>query len=88
MSLKIYEVAYSEDTVHHKRFKAKSEDDAIALAQKDLEKHSWDVNRARGWEHGSGEGGHLEVIDELDEDEDEEEEDVVSIKTRRYIQAR
>lgn len=88
MSLKIYEVAYSEDTVHHKRFKAESEDDAIALAQKDLEKHSWDVNKAKGWEHGSGEGGHLEVIDELDKDEDEEEEDVVSIKTRRYIQGR
>ena len=88
---KIYEVAYSEDTVHHKRFEAESEDEAIALAQKDLEKHSWDVNRARGWEHGSGEGGHLEVVDEYEKDEyeeDEEEEDVVSIKTRRYIQGR
>ena len=86
MSLKIYEVAYSEDTVHHKRFEAENEADALALAQKDLEKHSWDVNGAGGWEHGSGEGGHLEVIDELDKDE--EEEDVVSIKTRRYCQAR
>ena len=83
---KIYEVAYSEHTVHNKRFEAESEDEAIALAQKDLEKHSWDVNRAGAWEHGSGEGGHLEVIDELDKDE--EEEDVVSIKTRRYIQGR
>ena len=89
---KIYEVAYSEDTVHHKRFEAESEDEAIALAQKDLEKHSWDVNKAKSWEHGSGEGGHLEVVDEYEKDEyeedEEEEEDVVSIKTRRYIQAR
>ena len=88
---KIYEVAYSEDTVHHKRFEAESEDEAIALAQKDLEKHSWDVNKAKSWEHGSGEGGHLEVVDEYEKDEyeeDEEEEDVVSIKTRRYIQGR
>jgi hypothetical protein len=66
--------------------KQRARADALALAQKDLEKHSWDVNGAGGWEHGSGEGGHLEVIDELDKDE--EEEDVVSIKTRRYIQGR
>jgi hypothetical protein len=69
---KIYEVAYSENTVHHKRFEAENEADALALAQKDLDKHSWDVNGAGGWEHGSGEGGHLEVIDELDKDEEEE----------------
>jgi exopolyphosphatase/pppGpp-phosphohydrolase len=86
MSLKIYEVAYSEDTVHHKRFEAESRDDALALAQKELDKHSWDVNGAGGWEHGSGEGGHLEVIDELDKEE--EEEDVVSIKTRRYMSSK
>ena len=84
--VKIYEVAYNEGTVHLKKFKAEDEDDAIALAQKDLEKYSWDINKAKGWEHGSGEGGQLEVIDELDEDE--EEEDVVSIKTRRYCQGR
>ena len=78
MSLKIYEVAYSEHTVHHKRFRASSEDAAIKMARKNLERHGWDVNKAKGWEHGSGEGGQLEVIDELDKDEDEEEEDVVS----------
>jgi hypothetical protein len=69
-----------------KGLKQRTRADALALAQKDLDKHSWDVNGAGGWEHGSGEGGHLEVIDELDKDE--EEEDVVSIKTRRYIQGR
>ena len=69
---KIYEVAYSEDTVHHKRFEAESEDEAIALAQKDLEKHSWDVNKAKRWEHGSGKGGHFEVIDKYEKDEEEE----------------
>jgi hypothetical protein len=69
-----------------KGLKQRTEADALALAQKDLDKHSWDVNGAGGWEHGSGEGGHLEVIDELDKEE--EEEDVVSIKTRRYCQAR
>jgi hypothetical protein len=67
--VKIYEVAYSEHTVHHKRFEAASQDEAIALAQKDLEKHSWDVNKAKRWEHGSGEGGHFEVIDELDKED-------------------
>ena len=82
--VKIYEVAYSEVSVHHKKFTAESEDEAIALAQKDLEKHYWDVSKAKSWEHGSGEGGQFEVIDELDkdedlddEDEDEEEEDAV-----------
>jgi hypothetical protein len=69
-----------------KGLKQRTRADALALAQKELDKHSWDVNGAGGWEHGSGEGGHLEVIDELDKDE--EEEDVVSIKTRRYIQGR
>ena len=84
--VKIFEVAYSEVSVHHKKFTAESEDEAIALAQKDLEKHYWDVSKAKSWEHGSGEGGQFEVIDELDkdedddlddEDEDEEEEDAV-----------
>jgi hypothetical protein len=69
-----------------KGLKQRARADALALAQKDLDKHSWDVNGAGGWEHGSGEGGHLEVIDELDKEEGEE--DVVSIKTRRYCQAR
>jgi phosphoribosyl-AMP cyclohydrolase len=84
--VKIYEVAYSEHTVHHKRFEAASQKEAIDMAFKDVEKHFWDVSKAKGWEHGSGEGGHFEVIDELDkdedddlddEDEDEEEEDAV-----------
>jgi len=69
--VKFYEVAYSEHTVHHKRFKASSQEAAIAKARKNLETHSWDVNKAKNWEHGSGEGGQLEVIDILDkEDED------------------
>jgi phosphoribosyl-AMP cyclohydrolase len=70
--VKIYEVAYSEHTVHHKRFEAASQDEAIAMASKDVEKHFWDVSKAKGWEHGSGEGGHLEVIDELDKVEIED----------------
>jgi hypothetical protein len=36
--VKIYEVAYSEHTVHHKRFEAASQDEAIAMASKDVEK--------------------------------------------------
>ena len=69
--VKIYEVAYSESTVYHKRFEAEDEDAAIEMARNDLEKHSWDVNKAKNWEHGSGDGGQFEVIDELDkEDED------------------
>ena len=67
--VKIYEVAYSEVSVHHKKFTAESEDEAIALAQKDLEKHYWDVSKAKSWEHGSGEGGQFEVIDILDKED-------------------
>jgi hypothetical protein len=29
-----------------------------------------DVSKAKGWEHGSGEGGHFEVIDELDKEDE------------------
>jgi hypothetical protein len=45
---KIYEVAYSEHTVHHKRFEAASQDEAIAMASKDVEKHFWDVSKPKG----------------------------------------
>jgi hypothetical protein len=32
MSLKIYEVAYSEDTVHHKRFEAENAEMMLSLS--------------------------------------------------------
>ena len=67
--VKIYEVAYSEVSVHHKKFTAESQDDAIDAARKDLEKHCWDVSKAKSWEHGSGEGGQFEVIDILDKED-------------------
>jgi phosphoribosyl-AMP cyclohydrolase len=67
--VKIYEVAYSEVSVHHKKFTAESQDDAIDAARKDLEKHYWDVSKAKSWEHGSGEGGQFEVIDILDKED-------------------
>jgi hypothetical protein len=67
--VKIFEVAYSEVSVHHKKFTAESQDDAIDAARKDLEKHCWDVSKAKSWEHGSGEGGQFEVIDILDKED-------------------
>jgi hypothetical protein len=69
-NMKTYKVAYSENSVYIKKFKAKSKEDAVDIADKQLRDNGWDTSL---WNTGSGGGSYLEVIDE-DEDESEDEE--------------
>jgi hypothetical protein len=71
VATKIYEIAYSEHVVYHKKFEAEDEDAAIAAARSDVEHNNWDINKAKGWEHGSGDGSQFDVTDVLEKGEED-----------------
>ena len=57
-----YRIAYSEDYVFLKVFEGKNQKDAFEKAHKELCDNGWDTS---DWETGNGQGGQLDVVEEL-----------------------
>jgi hypothetical protein len=57
-----YKIAYYEDSAYIKIFEGKTLHDALKKADEELSNNGWDTSK---WEIGNGQGGQLEVIEEL-----------------------
>lgn len=57
-----YKIAYYEDNAYLKIFEGKNREDALEKAHEELSDNGWD---ASDWEEGNGQGGQLDVVEEV-----------------------
>jgi hypothetical protein len=57
-----YKIAYYENSAYLKIFEGKTLHDALKKAHEELSDNGWDTS---DWEIGNGQGGQLDVVEEL-----------------------